>query len=68
MALEASSIDEVITTMDDIIQDAINTDSRLGYFASLYRLVTVVVRNKCNEGFFEDNERSIANVYKKWRL
>lgn len=57
MTLEAKSIDEVVTIMDDIIHDAMTNNSRLGYFAALYRMVTVVVRDKCNEGFFADNDR-----------
>lgn len=54
---QANDIDEVVTILDDIIHDAMTNNSRAGYFAALYRMVTVVVRDKCNEGFFDDNER-----------
>ncbi|MEM9951611.1 MAG: DUF5995 family protein [Chloroflexota bacterium] len=57
MPLVAQNIDEVITIMDSIIQDTMQTNSRLGYFASLYRTVTIVVRDECNLGLFEDNDR-----------
>lgn len=57
MILEAKSIDDVVAMMDDIIHDAMANNSRLGYFAALYRMVTVVVRDKCNDGFFDDNDR-----------
>ena len=57
MAVVANNIDEVVSIMDDIIRDSMTKESRAGYFATLYRMVTLVVRDKCNEGFFEDNER-----------
>lgn len=57
MTLQANSIEEVIAIMDDIIQDAMSVQTRLGYFASLYRTVTIVVKERCDEGFFEDNDR-----------
>lgn len=57
MTLQANSIEEVIAIMNDIIQDAMSQQTRLGYFASLYRTVTIVVKERCDEGFFEDNDR-----------
>lgn len=57
MTLYANNIDEVVAIMDDILHTAMTEESRLGYFAALYRTVTIVVRDECNMGLFEDNER-----------
>ena len=54
---KAQTIDEVILEMDKIIERCISEQSKLGYFATLYRDVTVQVKQKIKEGFFEDNER-----------
>jgi Family of unknown function (DUF5995) len=56
----ATTIDEAIDLIDVIIADARAQRSRLGYFACLYRTVTAAVRQKCSEGFFEDNDRMRA--------
>jgi hypothetical protein len=54
---QAKTIEEAIRIMDDIIHEAILNKSRLGFFASLYRTVTIIVKERCDEGFFEDNDR-----------
>lgn len=52
------TIDEIIEEMDDVINRCVREKSKLGYFAVLYRDVTVQVRNKIRQGnYFEDNER-----------
>ncbi len=53
----AASIQEVIDRLDEIIQQSIQKDSRLGYFAALYREVTASVQDGIVEGFFEDGPR-----------
>lgn len=55
--LEATTIDEVIGQLENIIEDSIHQGSRIGYFAALYKRVTVTVKTKISEGYFEDNER-----------
>jgi hypothetical protein len=55
--MQAQDIEEVIEIMDYIVDRSIQNGDRIGYFASLYRTVTVVVRDRCDEGYFEDNER-----------
>ena len=55
--MPAETIDQVIRQLDDIIDWSINNDSRLGYFAALYRKVTIKVKSGINDGFFEDGER-----------
>jgi len=51
------TIEEVIVRLDRIIADSIRDKSRLGYFAALYKRVTIAVRDKINEGYFQDNPR-----------
>ena len=52
-----TTIDEVIAQMDRVIERCIRERSRLGYFAVLYRNVTVRVRDAIAAGRFEDGPR-----------
>ena len=51
------TIDEVISQMDKIIERCVREKSRLGYFAVLYRDVTIQVKEKIKKGFFENGPR-----------
>lgn len=53
----ARTIDEVIEQMDEIIAWSISEKSRLGYFAALYRKVTVKVREGIYTDEFENGPR-----------
>lgn len=53
----ARTIDEVIAQLDDIIARSIQDGSRLGYFAALYRKVTVKVKDGIAQGRFDDGPR-----------
>jgi hypothetical protein len=53
----ATSIDEVISRLGAIIDEAIVERDRLGYFAALYRTVTVAVKEGIAAGRFEDGAR-----------
>lgn len=54
----ATTIEEVIEQLEVIITDAKRTSDPKGYFAALYRKVTIAVRDKIIEGnYFEDNVR-----------
>lgn len=53
----AKTIDEVIAHLNDIIAQARQEDSRHGYFATLYRNVTVEVKRGIEQGRFEDGAR-----------
>lgn len=53
----ARTIDEVIAQLDDIIARSIRDESRLGYFAALYRKVTAKVKEGIAQGRFEDGPR-----------
>jgi Family of unknown function (DUF5995) len=51
------TIDEVLAELDQNILRARNEKSRLGYFATLYRNVTLNVKQGIANGFFEDGAR-----------
>ncbi|MDA1093530.1 MAG: DUF5995 family protein [Acidobacteria bacterium] len=51
------TIDDVITRLTSIIDDAKTDGSRLGYFPALYRKVTVDVRDGIANGVFDDGAR-----------
>lgn len=54
----SQTIDDIIEQMNHVIDRCIREKSKLGYFAVLYRDVTVQVRNKINErSYFENNEQ-----------
>ena len=51
------NVDEVIERLDEIIVQCEKDGSRLGYFAALYKRVTVEIKDKIDNGYFDDNER-----------
>jgi hypothetical protein len=55
--MAARTIDEVIIQLDDIIARSRLDKSRLGFFATLYRNVTLQVREGIRNNLFEDGER-----------
>ncbi|MFI0481549.1 DUF5995 family protein [Actinomadura sp. 9N215] len=55
--MAAENIDEVIEGLADIVRDASRTGDRVGYFAALYRQVTVEVRTAIRAGQFDDGAR-----------
>ncbi|MBI3243116.1 MAG: hypothetical protein HYZ49_12555 [Chloroflexi bacterium] len=55
--MTAENIDQVISQLDDIIATARREKSRAGYFAALYRKVTVKVKEGIAAGRFEDGPR-----------
>lgn len=57
MSIPAKNIVEVILELDKIIDQCSNSKSRAGYFAALYRKVTVEVKKEIDEEKFDDNER-----------
>jgi hypothetical protein len=52
-----TTIDAVIERLDALVRRSERDGSRLGYFAALYRAVTVEVRTAIGEGRFEDGDR-----------
>jgi hypothetical protein len=55
--MQAKTIDEVISMLDDVIHRARQENSRLGYFPALYRKVTIQVKEGIEQGVFENNPR-----------
>jgi len=55
--MPATTINEVISTLETIINDSVAQNSRLGYFASLYYKVTVSVRDGIAKGQFQNGQR-----------
>lgn len=55
--MEAHTIDEVIRILDTIIADCMAQQSRLGYFAALYRKMTTGVKEGIAAGVFDDGKR-----------
>lgn len=53
----ATTIDEVVTRLDSIIDHARETKSRSGYFPALYRKVTIQVKQGIERGLFDDGPR-----------
>jgi hypothetical protein len=54
---QSNTIDEVIERLDEILQWAAAEGSRIGYFAALYKGVTVDVREAIASGRFQDGAR-----------
>lgn len=55
--LQGESIDEVISSLDKIIDWSKANNKQTGYFAALYRKVTVKVKEGIESGYFDDGER-----------
>lgn len=55
-----TTIDGVIERLQDIIDESITTGSRLGYFAALYKRMTMAVRDGIKAGKFQDAARMEA--------
>ncbi|MFL9482854.1 DUF5995 family protein [Chitinophagaceae bacterium LWZ2-11] len=51
------TIDEVIAAMQQVIDECIKNNDRMGYFAALYHKVTVAVKEGIAKGEFEDGPR-----------
>ena len=51
--MPAKTIDEVIQQLDEIIDRSYWQKSRLGYFAALYRKVTIEVKKESNAAFLK---------------
>jgi hypothetical protein len=54
---QITTIEEVIAQLDEIIKWSIIHKSRIGYFATLYRRMTVAVQQAILNGSFEDGKR-----------
>lgn len=57
--VDLGDIDAVIERLDEIIAAAMATDDRMGWFAAMYRRVTIAVREGIVAGRFEDAQRMV---------
>lgn len=55
--MAASSISEVIEQLNEIVIRSAAGSDRAGYFAALYKRVTMAVAEKIRQGYFDDNAR-----------
>jgi hypothetical protein len=53
----ATTLDEVIANIGTVIDWSIEASSRLGYFAALYKRITIAVKTAVTNGVFEDGPR-----------
>ncbi len=66
-----SNIKEVLTTLDEIIDETVRENNKLGVFAYVYRRTTAKIEEAILQGRFEDNARmemmdvTFANLYIK---
>lgn len=54
---EPETIDDVLRTIDHIIDWSIKAESPIGYFAALYRRCTLAIREAINQDVFDDGHR-----------
>jgi hypothetical protein len=54
---EPETIDDVLRNIDQIIEWSIKAESCIGYFAALYKRVTIAIRAAISEGVFDDGHR-----------
>jgi Family of unknown function (DUF5995) len=54
---EAKNIDDVLRNVEQIIDWSIKAESHLGYFAVIYKRVTLAIREAINNGEFKDGHR-----------
>lgn len=52
-----TTIDDVILTLDSIIEDSLRNEETPGYFAVLYQKVTLKVKEGIGAGYFDDGPR-----------
>lgn len=55
--ISVSTIDDVILALDQIISEAEQNNDPAGYFAALYRKVTINVKEGIASGYFDDGPR-----------
>lgn len=57
MSEQPQTLDETIQALSAIVQSAKDTGSRIGFFAAMYKTVTLQVRAGVESGVFEDGPR-----------
>lgn len=55
--MDAHTIEEVVESLERIIQNSKDREDPLGYFAALYQKVTITVKNRLGTNYFDDDAR-----------
>lgn len=54
---QPQTIDDVLRNLDQVLSWSVDTRSTIGYFAVLYKRITVAIRDAVNAGEFDDGPR-----------
>jgi Family of unknown function (DUF5995) len=54
---EPSTLDEALRGIDQVVDWAIEAESHIGYFAALYKRITLAIQDAVREGVFDDGDR-----------
>jgi hypothetical protein len=54
---EPRTLDDSLRGIDQVVDWAIKADSHIGYFAALYKRITLAIQGAINEGVFDDGDR-----------
>jgi hypothetical protein len=54
---EPRTLDDSLRGIDQVVDWAIKADSHIGYFAALYKRITLAIQDAIREGVFDDGER-----------
>lgn len=63
LTLNLAKIDQVIADLDDIILWSVNNGNRNGYFAALYKNITIRVKAEIEKGLFDDGARMVDFIH-----
>ena len=54
---EPRTLDEAVRGIDQVVDWAIRSESHIGYFAALYKRITLAIQQAVREGVFDDGDR-----------
>jgi Family of unknown function (DUF5995) len=54
---EPRTIDDAARNIDQVVDWAIKAESHIGYFAALYKRITLAIRDAIKDGVFDDGDR-----------
>ena len=54
---EPRTLDDALRGIDQVVDWAIEAESHIGYFAALYKRITLAIQDAVSEGVFEDGDR-----------
>ena len=54
---EPRTLDDAVRGIDQVVDWAIKAESHIGYFAALYKRITLAIQDAISEGVFDDGDR-----------